>query len=180
MVDRYLRLMGDEMIPDSAEPRLESFYPPFVAGIDLPHQGVVDSYNLVQCCMILEHLSTSKIVCQHFISRVLLGHVNILLCWPELYQLLLTSKFVHRRVILTGQNFVVTCWHLVLLTRALMINNMLVDGLMTQGARASAGPLFTKKTPSYRYRDSRYKPKMVWQPSQLYNGDSYTHKTASL
>ena len=45
-VDRYLRLMGDKTIPDSAEPRLESFYPPFVAGIDLPHQGVVDSYNL--------------------------------------------------------------------------------------------------------------------------------------
>ena len=44
-VDRYLRLMGDKTIPDSAEPRLESFYPPFVAGIDLPHQGVVDSYN---------------------------------------------------------------------------------------------------------------------------------------
>ena len=36
---------GDKTIPDSAEPRLESFYPPFVAGIDLPHQGVVDSYN---------------------------------------------------------------------------------------------------------------------------------------
>ena len=45
-VDRYLRLMGYKTIPDSAEPRLESFYPPFVAGIDLPHQGVVDSYNL--------------------------------------------------------------------------------------------------------------------------------------
>ena len=38
--------MGDKTIPDSAEPRLESFYPPYVAGIDLPHQGVVvDSYN---------------------------------------------------------------------------------------------------------------------------------------
>ena len=37
--------MGDKTIPDLAEPRLESFYPPFVAGIDLPHQGVVDSYN---------------------------------------------------------------------------------------------------------------------------------------
>ena len=48
VVDRYLRLMGDKTIPDSAEPRLESFYPPFVAGIDLPHQGVVDSYNLSQ------------------------------------------------------------------------------------------------------------------------------------
>ena len=27
VVDRYLRLMGDKTIPDSAEPRLESFYP---------------------------------------------------------------------------------------------------------------------------------------------------------
>ena len=40
--------MGDNTIPDSAEPRLESFDPPFVAGIDLPHQGVVDSYNLTE------------------------------------------------------------------------------------------------------------------------------------
>ena len=47
VVDRYLRLMGDKPIPDSAEPRLESFYPPFVASIDLPHQGDVDSYSLV-------------------------------------------------------------------------------------------------------------------------------------
>ena len=46
VVDRYLRLMGDKTIPDSAEPRLESFYPPFAPGIDLPHQGVVDSYIL--------------------------------------------------------------------------------------------------------------------------------------
>ena len=46
LVDRCLRLMGDKTIPDSAEPRLESFYPPFVAGIDLPHHCVVDSYNL--------------------------------------------------------------------------------------------------------------------------------------
>ena len=48
VVDRYLRLMGDKTIPDSAEPRLESFYPTFVPGIDLPHQGVVDSYILHQ------------------------------------------------------------------------------------------------------------------------------------
>ena len=48
VVDRYLWLMGDKMIPDSAGPRLESFYPPFVAGIDLPHQGVVDSHNLTE------------------------------------------------------------------------------------------------------------------------------------
>ena len=51
LVDRYLRLMGDKTIPDSAEPRLELFYPPFVAGIDLPHQGVVDSYSLVHPCV---------------------------------------------------------------------------------------------------------------------------------
>ena len=43
VVDQYLRLMGDKTIPDSAEPRLESLYPPFVAGIDLPYQSVVDS-----------------------------------------------------------------------------------------------------------------------------------------
>ena len=36
----------DKKIPDSAEPRLDSFHPPFVAGIDLSHQGAVDSYNL--------------------------------------------------------------------------------------------------------------------------------------
>ena len=48
VVDRYLRLMGDETIPDSAEPRPESFYPPWVAGIDPPHQGVVDSYSLIR------------------------------------------------------------------------------------------------------------------------------------
>ena len=38
--------MGDKTIPDSVETRLESFYPPFITGIDLPNQGVVDSYNL--------------------------------------------------------------------------------------------------------------------------------------
>ena len=47
VVDRYLRLMGDKTIPDSAEPRLGSLNLPFVTGIDLPHQGLVDSYNLI-------------------------------------------------------------------------------------------------------------------------------------
>ena len=46
VVGRYLQLMGNKTIPDSAEPRLESFYPPWIAGIDLPHQGAVDSYSL--------------------------------------------------------------------------------------------------------------------------------------
>ena len=36
VVDRYLRRMGDETIPEEAPPSLESFYPPWVAGIDLP------------------------------------------------------------------------------------------------------------------------------------------------
>ena len=35
VVDRYLRRMGDKTIPDE-DARLESSYPPFVAGIDLP------------------------------------------------------------------------------------------------------------------------------------------------
>ena len=46
VVDRYLQLMGDKMIPDSAEPHLELFYPPFIEDIDLAHQGVLASYNL--------------------------------------------------------------------------------------------------------------------------------------
>ena len=36
VVDRYLRRMGDKTFPDEAPPSLESFYPPWVAGIDLP------------------------------------------------------------------------------------------------------------------------------------------------
>ena len=36
VVDRYLRRMGDKTIPDEAPPSLESFYHPWVAGIDLP------------------------------------------------------------------------------------------------------------------------------------------------
>ena len=48
MVDRYLWLVVDKAILDSMEARLESFYPPYIAGIDLPHQGVVDIYSLIQ------------------------------------------------------------------------------------------------------------------------------------
>ena len=46
VVDRDLRLMGDKTVPHSAAPSLKSFYPQFVAGIDLPQRCVVDSYNL--------------------------------------------------------------------------------------------------------------------------------------
>ena len=56
VVDPYQRLMGDKTIPDSAEPRLESFYPSFVAGIDLPHQGVVDTYNFYNGIMTIASL----------------------------------------------------------------------------------------------------------------------------
>ena len=62
VVDRYLRLMGDKTIPDSAEPRLESFYPPFVAGIDLPHQGVVDSYSLRRERWSFRHITCLKLI----------------------------------------------------------------------------------------------------------------------
>ena len=80
--------MGDKTIPDSAEPHLESFYPPFIAGIDLPHQGVVDSYSLSQlekyisvkmmqqCFKLKFHLSRpSYIICYNFyLPRVKLTH----------------------------------------------------------------------------------------------------------
>ena len=35
-VDRYLRQMGEKTIPDEALSNLGTFYPPWVAGIDLP------------------------------------------------------------------------------------------------------------------------------------------------
>ena len=41
------------------------------------------------------------------------------------------------------------------------------------------GPLFTKKMLPSEYRDPHYKPKTVWRPSQVYNGNPYTDKTAS-
>ena len=36
VVDRYLRGMGDKTIPDEFPPSLESFYPPWIAGINVP------------------------------------------------------------------------------------------------------------------------------------------------
>ena len=51
VVDRYLRIKGYKAIPDSAEHRLKSFYPSFVVGIDLPYQGVVDSYKPARQCV---------------------------------------------------------------------------------------------------------------------------------
>ena len=39
--------------------------------------------------------------------------------------------------------------------------------------------LFTKKMPSYGDRNPHHKPKTVWRPSEVYNGNPYTNKTAS-
>ena len=44
VVDRYLRLMGDKTIPDSAEPRVESFNPNS-SQVSI-YRDLVDSYNL--------------------------------------------------------------------------------------------------------------------------------------
>ena len=41
----------------------------------------------------------------------------------------------------------------------------------------SPGPLFTKKMSCYGYRNPHYKPKMVWWPSHVYNGNPHTNKT---
>ena len=35
-VDQYMLLIGDKTISEEAPPSLESFYTPWVAGIDLP------------------------------------------------------------------------------------------------------------------------------------------------
>ena len=45
----------------------------------------------------------------------------------------------------------------------------------------ASGPLFMKilRTPSCGYRNPHYKPKTVWRPCQIYNGNLYTNKTAS-
>ena len=43
----------------------------------------------------------------------------------------------------------------------------------------TSGPLFTKKTPSYQYRNSHYKPETVVRPSEVYHGDPCTRKTTS-
>ena len=48
--------------------------------------------------------------------------------------------------------------------------------LFDDWSATASGPLFTKKTPSYGYRDPHDKPKTVWRPSQAYNGNPYTDK----
>ena len=36
-----------------------------------------------------------------------------------------------------------------------------------------------KKKLPYGYKSLRYKPEMVWQPSQVYDGNPYTNKAVS-
>ena len=82
VVDRYLRLMGDKTIPDLAEPRLESFYPPFVAGIDLSHQGVVDSYNRIQAEQL--YLQDCYTALFKFLLLQLYPHYTLpVMIWPD-------------------------------------------------------------------------------------------------
>ena len=47
---------------------------------------------------------------------------------------------------------------------------------LTQSHSTDSGPLFTKDMPSYRSKNPHYKPKTVWWPSQVYNGNPYTKK----
>ena len=87
VVDRYLRLMGYKMIPDSAEPRLESFHPPWVAGIDLPHQGAVDYYNLDNGISYMDnmtywyrnymHVNTITFQLQNFLHQYICRHFYV-------------------------------------------------------------------------------------------------------
>ena len=61
VVDRYLRRMGDKTIPDEAPPSLESFYPPWVASIDLPQSRCCGFFVLFtnkhkwRCILRLKH-----------------------------------------------------------------------------------------------------------------------------
>ena len=43
----------------------------------------------------------------------------------------------------------------------------------------SLGHLFTKNEPHPGYRNPQYKPKTVWRPSQVYNGNPFYSKTVS-
>ena len=47
------------------------------------------------------------------------------------------------------------------------------------GLEIRVGPLLTKTTSPNGNRNSHYKPKTVWRPSQVYNGNAYTNNTMS-
>ena len=69
----------------------------------------------------------------------------------------------------------------VLIVKICHLNNTKAEIQVLLYVRAEIpGPLFTKKTPSYGYRDSHDKPKKVWRPSQVYIGNPYTDKYSFL
>ena len=51
--------------------------------------------------------------------------------------------------------------------------NLLALGQWYNWQGSNSGLLFTKKVPSYEFRNPQYKPKTVWRPSQVYNGNHY-------
>ena len=151
VVDRYLRLMGDK-----AEPRLESFYPPFVAGIDLPHQGVVDSYNLL-----------------HYYP------------WFINHPFSLYTSLLAHEASLVGRESGEHCmcgldpcqgWHHIqLIIDRHMKSEGWIDFSVPKGhlrtCVSSLNP-FQYKICVCRYREFHYKDKTVVRPSYLYNGNS--------
>ena len=86
VVDQYLLLMGDKMIPDSAEPHLESFYPPFIADIHLPHQGVVDSVNTLATDDLMKQGTRASVakVLTWFSSNILISALQWLMSCQDL------------------------------------------------------------------------------------------------
>ena len=59
-------------------------------------------------------------------------------------------------------------------------NSLYIAWSNTKSAlRCTPVPLFTKMMPSYGYRNPHYKPKKVWHPSQLYNGNPYSNSPIS-
>ena len=54
-----------------------------------------------------------------------------------------------------------------------------ISNIVEKWSYSYAWPLFTKKTPSYKYRNPHFKPKTVWRPPHVYNGNPYTNETVN-
>ena len=72
---------GDKTSPDSAEPRFESFYLPFIAGINLPHQGIVDKYIYIISNALVMEIQQSCIK-----PSIWPSYVNIVSCYTSICQ----------------------------------------------------------------------------------------------
>ena len=66
-------------------------------------------------------------------------------------------------------------WYQTWLIHHMMILIMSPQPFKVPAECIESGPLFTKKTPSYCYLVSHYKPETVVRPSQVYHVNSYTH-----